>query len=123
MNDDLNHEVRVLIDDHTQVLSIPDGANLGRALLEANLSPYAALTRRLNCGGRGLCATCGVWIEDQDVAPQHWHDDLAARFGYPRLSCQITVRSPLTVRLVTDKRVWGRRDLHRRRAPGARRFS
>ncbi|PHQ44538.1 (2Fe-2S)-binding protein, partial [Halorubrum sp. C3] len=31
---------------------------------------------------------------------------LADRFGYPRLSCQISVDRPMTVALV-DKRVWG----------------
>jgi len=42
---------------------------------------------------------------------------LAARFGYPRLSCRITVTGDLTVRLVTDKRIWGRRDPGRRWRP------
>ncbi|MCS6880396.1 MAG: 2Fe-2S iron-sulfur cluster-binding protein [Oscillochloridaceae bacterium] len=108
------HTLAVIAGERTQTLDVPDGANLRQALLAAGLSPYAALTRQLNCGGRGLCATCGVWLETGAPPPAHWHDELAARFGYPRLSCQITVTSDLTVRLVTDKRVWGRRDPARR---------
>lgn len=87
---------------------MPHGANLRRALLEAGFSPYAALTRRANCGGRGLCATCGVWIEDAPAAV-HWHDRLAERFGYLRLSCQVAVERDLVVRLDREKRVWGAR--------------
>lgn len=90
-------------------LTAPAGANLREALLDADLSPYARLTERANCGGRGLCATCGVRLRD-DVDPGHWHDRLAERFGYPRLSCQIEVREGLVVELDREKRVWGRRE-------------
>lgn len=89
-------------------LAVAPGRNLRRVLLEAELSPYAAATSRLNCGGRGLCATCGVRLRE-GPPPAHWHDRLAARFGYPRLSCQVTVDGPLVVELV-DKRVWGARE-------------
>jgi len=90
-------------------LTAPAGANLREALLAAGLSPYARLTERANCGGRGLCATCGVRVRE-DVTPTHWHDALAARFGYPRLSCQIEVTEDLVVELDREKRVWGRRE-------------
>ena len=83
------------------------GAVLRDALLAAGVSPYAALARRANGGGRGLCATCGVWVAPPP-APVHWHDRLAAAWGYPRLSCQITVERDLAVE-VPDKVVWGRR--------------
>nr|WP_304449457.1 2Fe-2S iron-sulfur cluster-binding protein [Halomarina sp. PSRA2] len=85
------------------------GTNLRDALLEAGLSPYTSLTRRANCGGRGLCATCGVRLLTPH-APEHWHDRLAAHFGYPRLSCQVAVERDLRVALVEDKRVWGSRE-------------
>ena len=88
-------------------LDVERGRNLRRILLDAGLSPYAPATRRLNCGGRGLCATCGVRVREGPPA-DHWHDRLADRFGYPRLSCQIAVDRPMTVALV-DKRVWGGR--------------
>ena len=107
-------EIRVIGDGETRTLRVPYGSNLRRALLEAGLSPYAALTRRANCGGRGLCATCGVWIESGEPAPRHWHDRIGSSFGYPRLSCQITVESDLTVRLLDDKMIWGAPQWRRR---------
>ncbi len=103
----MNYEVNVLINDERRSLTVVDGANLRRTLLDAGISPYAPLTRTLNCGGRGLCATCGVLIEAGAPDPTHWHDQLAKRFGYPRLSCQITVRGAMTVRIITDKIIWG----------------
>jgi ferredoxin len=89
-------------------LTVPRGTVLRDALLDAGISPYTRYTERLNCGGRGLCATCGVRVLDGDHDPDHWHDRLAARFGYPRLSCQMRVTEDLTV-AIPDKRVWGER--------------
>ncbi|MDX1616195.1 MAG: 2Fe-2S iron-sulfur cluster binding domain-containing protein [Candidatus Promineifilaceae bacterium] len=105
--------VRVRTAEGWRTLAVPRGSNLRRALLEAGVSPYTALTRRANCGGRGLCATCGVHIDSAPSA-EHWHDKLAQRFGYPRLSCQITVENDLTVRLLPEKWIWGQR-----RRPGS----
>lgn len=102
------HTVRVHDGTAWHTLTVNHGANLRRVLLRRGLSPYTRWTRCLNCGGRGLCATCGVRLDDE-VPPTHWHDRLAARFGYPRLSCQITVDRDLTVRLLPDKIIWGPR--------------
>lgn len=99
----------VLVDDITHTIQAEAGANLRKILLEHDFSPYTRITSQLNCGGRGLCATCGVWIDDE-IEAQHWHDKAADVFGYPRLSCQITVEQDMTVRLLTDKVVWGKRD-------------
>ncbi len=87
------------------------GTVLRDALLDAGLTPHSDAGRRLNCGGRGLCATCGVRVLDPgdgDAAPDHWHDRLADRFGYPRLSCQLRVADGMRVR-VPEKLVWGGR--------------
>ncbi len=108
------HNIQVIRGEEKVVLAVPDGANLRRVLLDAGFSPYAPLTRKLNCGGRGLCATCGVWIDAGETMPEHWHDRIGSRFGYPRLSCQITIRGDMTVRILEDKWVWGRRDSARR---------
>ena len=86
-------------------LSVERGTSLRNALLDAGFEVYGTVSARVNCGGRGLCGTCGVRI-DPAPDPDHWHDAAAERFGYPRLSCRITVDRPLTVRLV-DKLVWG----------------
>jgi len=108
------HRLTILEDDEQFELMVAHGANLREALLASGHTPYAWVTRRLNCGGRGLCATCGVWIEENEPAPHHWHDKVGTRFGYPRLSCQIAVETDMTVRILTDKWVWGRRDPSRR---------
>ena len=98
----------IVVDGETETeLTVERGRVLRDVLLEAGLSPYSRLTERANCGGRGLCATCGVRLVE-GVEPEHWHDTLAARFGYPRLSCQIEVDRDLRVELV-EKVVWGSR--------------
>lgn len=105
-------EVRILVrhgDTETETFA-PVGETLRDHLLRCGLSPYTRLTENANCGGNGLCATCGVRIPEGEPAPEHWHDRLAARFGYPRLSYQIRVREPMVVELVEDKRVWGGRE-------------
>jgi ferredoxin len=89
-------------------LTATEGDRLRDVLLAAGLSPHGRYARRLNCGGNGLCATCGVRLA-ADPDPDHWHDDLADRFGYPRLSCQLDVRDGMRVQLL-DKRVWGGRE-------------
>jgi ferredoxin len=109
--------LRILLSDGEQVLEVPACANLRQSLLAAGVSPYTWATRQLNCGGRGLCATCGVWVEGT-VPPEHWHDRLADHFGYPRLSCQLHVEGDMTIRLV-DKLIWGAADPRRARRPKA----
>jgi ferredoxin len=100
--------VRIDDGDEERVLTAPAGARLRDVLIDAGHSPYTRLTERANCGGRGLCGTCGVRIDD-GPAPDHWHDALAERWGYPRLSCQVTLREDVRVRL-PEKVVWGRRE-------------
>lgn len=107
-NDESTYRVRVHDGEQWHEFDASAGGNLRRLLLRHDLSPYTRWTERVNCGGRGLCATCGVRIAEAP-APTHWHDRLAARYGYPRLSCQVTVNCPLTVYLLPDKRVWGGR--------------
>lgn len=111
---DIYHELRVIVGETVTVLQVLDGSNLRRVLLDHGITPYSTLTTRLNCGGRGLCATCGVWIEQGVPAPQHWHDQIGSYFGYPRLSCQIVIHEPMTVRILTDKRIWGGPESERR---------
>jgi ferredoxin len=94
--------------DETE-LRVRRGRTLRDVLVEHDLSPYTRATERVNCGGRGLCATCGVRLREGPPA-EHWHDRLAARFGYPRLSCQVTVEPGMLVELVEDKLVWGSRE-------------
>jgi ferredoxin len=105
--------VTVRTGEYETTLRVKRGARLRDALLDAGFDVYGSLSRVANCGGRGLCGTCGVRFEDADgtpadepPAPEHWHDRAAAAAGYPRLSCRITVERPLTVR-VPEKVMWG----------------
>jgi len=107
---DADGDARITVetpDGERHEVTAEPGAVLRDVLLAAGLSPHGRYARRVNCGGRGLCATCGVRPADPPD-PDHWHDDLADRFGYPRLSCQLRVRDGMAVRLL-DKRVWGSR--------------
>jgi ferredoxin len=103
------HTLSVRLGDETRTLTVEHQANLRQALLKAGINPYGPLNRRVNCGGRGLCATCGVVILSDRPTPAHWHDALADRFRYPRLSCQIAVESDMDIAILTDKWVWGKR--------------
>lgn len=99
-------ELTVRDGDETTSLHVAQGANLRRELLDAGFGVYGPLSERVNCGGRGLCATCTVCIATEAPEPTHWHDRAAVTFGYPRLSCQVPVDRPMTVRLL-DKWIWG----------------
>lgn len=97
--------VTVLDGKQRTTLDVERGRILRDVLTEHGFSVYGTVSRYANCGGRGLCATCTVEV-DPAPEPTHWHDAAALRFGYPRLSCCLTVQQPLTVRLL-DKHVWG----------------
>lgn len=123
--------IRVERGGEESLLVAPVGAVLRDVLLANGISPYTRITQRLNCGGRGLCATCGVRFlgNESDVSddaesdradrngdhgalraptPERWDDLLAARFGYPRLSCQIDVEGDMHVE-IPEKTVRGSR--------------
>lgn len=95
--------------DGETTLTVRRGRVLRDVLREHDLSPYTRVTERANCGGRGICATCGVRLR-VGPEPTHWHDRLADRFGYPRLSCQVSVEEGMVVELDEEKLVWGRRE-------------
>ncbi|TMT81640.1 (2Fe-2S)-binding protein [Haloterrigena sp. H1] len=97
--------VQVITGSEKTTIQVEPGANLRDSLLDHDLPVYGTLSQYANCGGRGLCSTCTVEV-DPAPDPTHWHDAAAVRFGYPRLSCCITVEQPMTVRLL-DKHVWG----------------
>ncbi|MEL6345453.1 MAG: 2Fe-2S iron-sulfur cluster-binding protein [Myxococcota bacterium] len=103
----MNAAITVHTADGVQTITAAAGQTLRAALLDAGLTPYGRWTHTLNCGGRGICATCGVWIEDAP-APTHWHDKAADAYGYPRLSCQIAVQDGMIVHLIPDKIAWGK---------------
>jgi ferredoxin len=105
-----------VVDGETETtIQVERGRTLRDALLEHGFSVYGTVSKHANCGGRGLCSTCTVEV-DPAPEPTHWHDAAAVRFGYPRLSCCLTVEEPMTVG-VLDKHVWGQVLPRRLRGP------
>ncbi len=98
-------ELTVIEDGDRSTFSVERGTMLRDVLRNRGVSVYGTVSSRLNCGGRGLCATCTVEV-DPAPEPVHWHDAAAVRFGYPRLSCCIEVNRPMTIRLL-EKHIWG----------------
>jgi len=97
--------VTVIDGEYETTIEVPRGTVLRDALSKRGFEVYGSVSRIANCGGRGLCGTCGVRIEDAPE-PSQWHDAAAERWGYPRLSCQIRVEEPLRVELL-EKVLWG----------------
>jgi ferredoxin len=103
----MDEPVSVTVRDGTEetTIEVASGTVLRDALLEHGFEIYGRVSRVANCGGRGLCGTCGVRIAES-VPAAGYHDAAAKRWGYPRLSCRIRVTEPLTVSVV-EKLVWG----------------
>lgn len=101
-------EVKVNYDGKSSILETTVGTNLRKLLMENKLSPYSKLNQKINCGGNGICATCGVFIIKNNPKPKHWHDWLASKFYYPRLSCQIIIEQPMEIE-IPQKLIWGSR--------------
>jgi len=113
----MNDKVKVtyLCGNETYEIWVTPGTKLREALLEGGFSPYTRYTQHKNCGGNGICATCGVWLQDPCPEPTHWHDKIAKQHGYPRLSCQVVVKEDLTVEAVEGKLLWGLREMRNRK--------
>ena len=86
---------KITLEDLGRTLTVPPGANLREALLDADVTLYPFLFAVTNCRGRGLCGTCRVRVTagDENLTPRtsaeakklRKHPDL-------RLACQIAVR-------------------------------
>jgi ferredoxin len=87
---------------------VEQGSNLRTVLMEEGYEVYGTVSKKTNCRGNGLCATCGVRLDGPNGPPEatHWHDSVARQWGYPRLSCQVTVDGPLWIEII-EKVVWG----------------
>jgi cell division transport system ATP-binding protein len=108
MTEDRSNKIKITLikDGETNQIWADTGENLRIALLANGYSPYTKYTRKINCGGRGICATCGLFFLKNSPEPKHWHDKLADRFGYPRLTCQINLSEDVTL-LFPNKLIWG----------------
>ena len=116
MNEKVKVEYR--LGDETHTIYAKKGSTLREVLIDAGFSPYTRYTQNKNCGGNGICATCGVWLVGDSHQPTHWHDKIALKHGYPRLSCQIRLQEDLVVEAVEGKALWGLREMRERKKKG-----
>lgn len=110
-NDPMDESVTLTVrkDGAETTIEASTGAVLRDVLRSHGFDVYGSVSRVANCGGRGLCGTCGVRVADADggsVPAAGLHDAAAKRWGYPRLSCRIRITEPMTVEVI-EKVVWG----------------
>jgi ferredoxin len=104
------HSVTVLFTSgEKETLRAKNGSVLRDVLLKGGINPNGRVGKKLNCGGNGICATCGIKLLTDTNPPRHWHDKLAHAYGYLRLSCQIVVESDLQILLDDAKIFWGKK--------------
>lgn len=90
-----------------KILKANKGDNLLQVLKSNQIDVYGSASSKINCGGNGLCATCGVYVISGRANSNHWHDQLAEKFGYPRLTCQIVLEEDLIIKKPERKIMWG----------------
>ena len=99
--------IKYLVNGDEKILKANKGDNLLQVLKSNQIDVYGSLSAKLNCGGNGLCATCGVYVISGNADISHWHDQLAEKFGYPRLTCQIVLEEDLIIKKPDSKVMWG----------------
>ena len=104
------HSVTVLFTSGArETLKAKNGSVLREVLRESGINPHGKIAKNLNCGGNGICATCGVKLLSDTNPPRHWHDKFAHAYGYLRLSCQLIVESDMQILLDDSKMLWGKK--------------
>ena len=91
---------KIVLEDLGRALTVPSGANLREALLDADVTLYPFVSAVANCRGHGLCGTCRVKVTAGE-------DNLTPRTGAEmkklrkrpdlRLACQVAVRGDCSV--------------------------
>ena len=88
-------------------LDVPEGANLRKAALRANIQIYNGIHKYLNCRGNALCGSCAVLIKGgkENCSPLGFREKLRLLMSYltighegeVRLACQTRVRGDVQV--------------------------
>jgi ferredoxin len=100
-------------------IEVPKGANLRMAMIQNGIPVYRGIHQKsyANCGGKGSCGTCRVYVKDGDQnasAKGPWerirtalaffmigHEDEA------RLSCQTSVEGDMTIEATPEFNWYG----------------
>lgn len=82
-------------------VEVPAGTNLRQAMLDHGIPVYEGIHTKLNCGGRGTCGSCRVYVKDGDkgLSPPGLLEKMRSALAFyaighedeVRLSCQTSV--------------------------------
>ena len=84
-------------------INVDVGSNLRDVAITNNINIYSnILTKVLNCRGNGMCGTCTVKVESEDVDPQNANEKkkLKKRLTLNpnlRLACQLIIKTDLKI--------------------------
>jgi len=88
-------------------LAVPEGANLRKEAMRANIELYRGIHRYLNCRGNALCGSCAVSIKGgrENCSTAGFREKLRlllsylpiGREGEIRLACQVRVLGDIQV--------------------------
>jgi ferredoxin len=85
--------------EHLQV-EVEAGRRLRAIALDAGVYPNREFLRGVNCGGRGICGTCKVWVHpasDRAVNAPNTREKIHGAGGGRRLACQTQVLGDVEV--------------------------
>ena len=86
-----------------KTVNVAIGSNLREATLDSEISVYSSiLTKLFNCRGNGMCGTCTVKIESEDIEPPNEIEQKKLKkklITEPnlRLACQLNVKTDLNI--------------------------
>ena len=87
-------------------LEVPEGANLRKEALGANIALYPGIHKYLNCRGLALCAKCAVVVKEgrENCSPPGFRERLRLFLSYlpigregVRLACQTRVAGDIGI--------------------------
>lgn len=84
-------------------LEVPEGANLRKEALRADVEIYPGMTRYLNCLGNSLCGSCAVHVKSgmENCSPVGIREKIRLMFSY------LTIGREGQIRLACQTRVLG----------------
>ena len=91
---------RIYLKRDFKEIDIDAERDLRRNLMDHEVELYSGLHKYLNCRGRGLCGTCLVRVDNQDVLSERTPPEKAkipATDDKVRLACQVHVYAKCSV--------------------------
>ena len=84
-------------------INVDVGSNIREVAIDSKIGVYSNIfTKLFNCRGNGMCGTCAVKIESEDIDPLNEIEEKKLKkrlIADPnlRLACQITVKTDLKI--------------------------